>query len=92
MEGVHNYCRIFRTLWALYFKVRGNDKSKVADTTSALWVCMMAHQMENYNQSTGSKRYFFCDNYYTHHRLATMLHEFTDGEAYKIVTVKYLLV
>jgi hypothetical protein len=58
------------------------------NTSSALWVCMMAHQTANYKQPTGSKWYFFCDNYYTCHRLATVLHEFTDGEAYMIGTVK----
>jgi hypothetical protein len=91
VEGVHNYCHLFCTLCAPYFKVIGNDKSKVsmADTPSALWVCMMAHQMANYKQPTGLKRYFFCDNYYTRHRLAMLLHEFTDGEAYMIGTVKF---
>jgi hypothetical protein len=91
MEGVHNYCHLFQTLRVPYFKEIGNDKSKdyMADTPSALWVCMMAHQMANYTQPTGSKRCFFCDNYYTHHRLATVLHEFTDSEAYMIGTVKF---
>jgi len=34
MEGVHNYCRLFQTLNAPYFKVIGNDRSKdsMADT------------------------------------------------------------
>jgi len=47
MEGVHNYCHLFQTLRVPYFKEIGNDKSKdyMADTPSALWVCMMAHQI-----------------------------------------------
>jgi len=66
-EGVHNYCRLFHSLCTPYFKVIGNNKSKdsMADTPSALWVCMMAHQTAGYKQLNGAKQYFFCDNYYT---------------------------
>jgi hypothetical protein len=39
MEGVHNYCHLFWTLNAPYFKVIGNDKSKdsMADTCEFSW-------------------------------------------------------
>jgi hypothetical protein len=91
IPGIHDYCRLFRTLRTPYNKVIGNDKSKdsLAETPSALWVCMMAHQTANCKQPSGGKRYFFCDNYYTRHTLACALREFTDGEAHMIGTVKF---
>jgi len=46
IEGVHDYCCLFRTLRTPYYKVMGNDTTKdsLLDTPSALWVCMMGHQ------------------------------------------------
>jgi len=59
--GVHYYCRLFRTLQTPYYKVIGNDTTNdsLADTLSALWVCMMGHQTSAYKQQNGGKRYFF---------------------------------
>ncbi len=61
VEGVHDYCRLFRTLRTPNYKVIGNDTSStsLADTPSALWVCMMGHQTANMKQLNGTKRYFF---------------------------------
>jgi hypothetical protein len=91
VEGVHDYCHLFRTLRTPYYQVMGNDTSSdsLADTPSALWVCMMGHQTANLKQPNGSKRYFFCDNYYTRHTFTSVLNKFTDGEAHLIGTVKF---
>jgi hypothetical protein len=61
ITAIHDYCRLFRTLRTLYNNVIGNDKSKdsLADTPSALWVCMMGHQTANCKQPNEGKRYFF---------------------------------
>ena len=61
IEGVHDYCCLFRTLRTPYYKVMGNDTTKdsLLDTPSALWVCMMGHQTLAYKQQNGGKRYFF---------------------------------
>jgi YHS domain-containing protein len=90
--GVHDYCHLFRTLQTPYYKVIGNDTTNdsLADTLSALWVCMMGHQTSAYKQQNGGKRYFFfSDNFYTKHTIAEALHKFTDSEAHLIGTVKF---
>jgi hypothetical protein len=91
VEGVHDYCRLFRTLRTPYYRVIGSDATKdsLADTPSSLWVCMMGHQTANKKQPNGGKRYFFSDNYYTRHTLASKLSQFTDGESFLIGTVKF---
>jgi len=91
IAGIHDYCRLFRTLHTPYNNVIGNDKGKdsLAGTPSALWITMMGHQSAIYKQPNGGKRYFFCDNYYTRHAIANALTKFTDGEARVIGTVKF---
>jgi len=91
IEGVHDYCCLFRTLCMPYYNVMGNDTSKdsIANTPSSLWVCMMSHQSSSYKQQNGAKRYFF-DNFYTWHTVAEVLKKFTDGEAHLIGTVKFM--
>jgi len=46
IEGVHDYCHLFRTSRTPYYKVIGSytTKDSLADSPSALWVCMMGHQ------------------------------------------------
>jgi len=65
IAAIHDYCRLFQTLRTPYNNVMGNDKSKdsLADTPSALWVCMMGHQTANCKQPNAGKQYFFG----THH-------------------------
>jgi hypothetical protein len=69
----------------------GNDTSKdtLADTPSALWICMMGQQTKNFKQPGDGKRYFFSDNFYTRHIVAERLQKFTDNEAYLIGTLKF---
>ncbi len=61
IEGVHDYCRLFRTLRTPYYRVIGSDTTKdsLADAPSSLWVCIMGHQTANKKQPNSGKRYFF---------------------------------
>lgn len=88
--AIHDYTRMFKNLRTPYFNSIGKDTSRdsLADTPSALWVCMMGHQSQSYKQPD-QKRYFFCDNFYTRHTVADRLHAFSDKEAYLIGTVKF---
>jgi hypothetical protein len=92
IEGVHDYCHLFRILCAPYYKVIGNDTTKdsLVDTPLALWVFMMGHQTSLYMQPKGGKWYFFLDNFYTRHTIAESLQKFTDNKAHLIGTVKFI--
>ena len=91
IAAIDDYCRLFRTLRTPYNNVMGKDQSKdsLANTPSALWVCMMGHQTATCKQPNGGKRYFFCDNFYTRHTIGKALNAFTDGESRVIGTVKF---
>jgi len=91
VPGVHRYTSLFRSLRGSYNRVIASDKSKdsVADSPTALWICMMGHQTSSCKQPPGTKRYFFCDNFYTRHNMVTLLHAFADKESYVIGTVKF---
>ena len=91
VQGVHDYHRLFRNLRTPYYMHIGNDTSKdtIADTPSALWICMMGQQTKNFKQPGEGKRYFFTDNFYTRHIVAERLQKFTDNEAYLIGTLKF---
>ncbi len=86
IEGVHDYCHLFRILCAPYYKVIGNDTTKdsLVDTPLALWVFMMGHQTSLYMQPKGGKWYFFLDNFYTRHtsRVATKVYR-QQGSSYR---------
>jgi hypothetical protein len=88
IDGVHDYCCLFRTLRTPYYNVMGNDTSKdsLANTPSSLWVCMMGHQSSLYKQPNGAKR---SDNFYTWYTVAEVLKKLTDGKAHFIGTVKF---
>jgi hypothetical protein len=75
IEGVHDYCHLFRTLRMPYYNVMGNNTSKdsIANTPSSLWVCMMGHQTSSYKQQNGAKRYFFWDTFYTQNTVTEVL-------------------
>jgi len=91
IEGVHDYCFLFRTLCTPYYNVMGNDTSKdsIANTPSSLWVCMIGHQSSSYKQQNGAKGHFL-DNFYTRHTVAEVLKKFTDGESHLIGTIKFM--
>jgi len=91
IAAVYEYFRLFRNMRTPYNQIIAPDKSKdsLAETPSALWITMMAHQVKTYQQPNGGKRYFFCDNYYTRHTIAKTLLQFTDGKAHIIGTVKF---
>jgi hypothetical protein len=91
IPAVVDYHRLFRQLRTPYRQCIDCDKTKdsLANTPSALWICMMGHQTKSFKQQDGAKRYFFTDNYYTRHIVATTLKKFTDNEARIIGTVKF---
>ena len=87
IPAVRDFIRLFKNVKTTYFNVVGNDNSKdsLADTPSALWICMMGHQYATYK----NKRYFFTDNFYTRHILAHKMYEFADKDVHLIGTVKF---
>jgi hypothetical protein len=50
------------------------------DSPSACWVLQMVHQTKMYPDPSG-KRVIFCDNFYTHHTLASSLKAITEEES-----------
>jgi hypothetical protein len=75
------YCQLFSELCTPYNTCIANNANSgiKADSASAGWVLQMAHQTKIY-EDPNHKRVIFCDNFYTHHNLATLLKRITVGE------------
>jgi hypothetical protein len=84
------YCQLFSELRTPYNTCIANNANSgiKADSASAGWVLQMAHQTKIY-EDPHHKRVIFCDNFYTHHNLATSLKRITDGEICLVGTCRF---
>jgi len=91
ISGIDDYNRVFPIMKAPYNNIIKSDRSKdsLVNTPSALWISMMGQQCKRWKQPNGLKRYFFTDNFYTRHVVASTLKKFTDDAARIIGTVKF---
>ena len=90
---VLRYVDIFRDLRTPITKLyQENDRAKVLDKPSALWVAQIGHMAKKLKSnevcSVLNKRHVFMDNFYTRHTLALDVAKFSDGDIHIIGTVK----
>jgi uncharacterized CHY-type Zn-finger protein len=87
VPGVQLYLNAFPDLRPIFTKRLVPSGIVPRDSSSALWAIMIAHVVRADNDIDAEKR-FFCDNFYTRHKLAKAVYDVTDGKATITGTMK----